>query len=81
MWRPIAPPLDGESIRQARIRQFLSQQEVTDRLAELGVEIDRSTLSNIERGKTRHPPPKVIPVLAEVLGLTVDEMFESGEAA
>lgn len=81
MWRPMTPPLDGEVIRQARTRQFLSQQEVTDRLAGLGVWIDRSTLSNIENGKTRYPPPKMIPVLARVLGLEVEEMYAAEDAA
>ncbi len=81
MWRPIAPPLDGEVIRQARIRKFLTQQEVAGRLAELGVWIDRSTVSNIENGKTRYPPVKVIPALAQVLGLEVEEMYATEDAA
>ena len=81
MWRPSAPPLDGEVIRQARIGKFLTQQEVTDQLAELGVWIDRSTLSNIENLKTRYPPVRVIPALARVLGLEVEEMFAGEDAA
>jgi transcriptional regulator with XRE-family HTH domain len=50
-------------------------------LEELGVSIDRSTLSNIENLKTKYPPVKVIPALARVLGLEADEMFKAEDAA
>ena len=79
MWRPIAPPLDGEVIRQARIGKLLTQAEVAGQVAEqcadAGIKFDRSSLSLIENGRVKHPAVKVIPALAQVLGLEVDEMF------
>lgn len=74
-------PLDALAIRQGRIRNWMTQAEVAERVTNLGVEFDRSTLSNIENGKTRYPAVKVIPALAQVLGLEVAEMFKAGEAA
>jgi transcriptional regulator with XRE-family HTH domain len=81
MGRTSAPPLDGEAIRRARLRKFLSQAEVAEQCAQRGVKIDRSGLSLIETGIVKRPALKVIPVLAEVLGLDPEEMFKDEDGA
>ena len=75
------PPLDAEAILRARIGKFLTQQEVAEqcapRCAELGIKFDRSSLSMIENGRVKRPALRIIPVLAEVLGMDPDEMFKA----
>lgn len=75
MGKTSAPPLDGEAIRRARVRQFLNQGDVHERCAELGVKFDRSLLSYIENGKVKRPAPAVVRGLIEVLGLTPEEIY------
>ena len=81
MGKTSAPPLNGEAIRQARVRRFLTQSEVQEQCAALGVDFERSGLSYIENGKVKRPSLKVVRVLAQVLGMEADEMFkaEDGE--
>jgi len=78
------PPLDGDAVRQGRLRRFMTQAEVAAQVAQKcaadGIKFDRSSLSLIESGTVKRPAPKVIPALAEVLGMELAEMFES-EAA
>lgn len=85
MGRSSAPPLDGEAIRRARLRKFLTQAEVAGAVAqqcsELGIKFDRSGLSRIESGRVKRPVPKLVPVLAGVLGMEVGEMFADEDAA
>jgi transcriptional regulator with XRE-family HTH domain len=85
MGRTSAPPLDGQTIRQARLRGFMTQAEVAEKVAEQcaahDIKFDRSSLSLIENGRLRWPHPKVVPVLAEVLGMTADQMYKNDEAA
>lgn len=73
MGRSSQPPLNSQVIRQARIRKFLTQEDVQRLTAELGHEINAGNLSRIERGKAPWPTPRSIPVLARVLGLIGDD--------
>jgi transcriptional regulator with XRE-family HTH domain len=85
MGKTSAPPLDGEAIRRARLRKFLTQAEVAGAVAQqcsgLGIKFDRSGLSMIENGQVKRPSLKVVPVLAEVLGMEVEEMFADEDVA
>ena len=45
------------------------------------ITIDESHLSRIENNKVRWPALRMIPALAEVLGLKPEDMFEDEEAA
>ena len=78
------PPLDADAILRARIGKFLTQQEVAEqcapRCAELGIKFDRSSLSMIETGKVKRPALRIVPVLAEVLGMEPDEMFKADDS-
>lgn len=71
-----APPLNGDLIRRARLDKFMTQPEVCEKCAERGLAISPSAISRIESGDVKRPALRVIPVLAEVLGLDVKDMFE-----
>lgn len=75
MGKTSAPPLDGEAIRQARLRLFLTQAEVAEQVAALGVPFDRSGLSLIESGLVKRPRLKLVHALGKVLGLEGDALF------
>ncbi len=81
MGRTSAPPIKGELLREARIRKFMSQADVARECAERGLAIGPTNLSKIERGLIRWPAMRNLPVLAEVLGIDVEELFDSEEAA
>jgi transcriptional regulator with XRE-family HTH domain len=77
MGRHGGPPLNGPAILRARLYRGLTQQEVAEQCATLGVDIDRSALSLIENSRVRHPHPKIPPVLAQVLGLQPAQMYKT----
>lgn len=79
MGKTSAPPLDGKAIRRARIRQFMTQGDVHEGCAAIGVKFDRSLLSYIESGKVKRPSLQVVRGLATVLGLEVDEIFDEDD--
>lgn len=76
MGRNFAPPLNGEAIRRARLFSGLTQLEVQERCAALGVKLDRSGLSYIENGAVKRPSPKVVKVLSQVLDIDQGDMFK-----
>ncbi len=79
MGRNFAPPLNGDAIRRARLFSGLTQLEVQERCAALGVKLDRSGLSYIENGSVKRPAPKVVKVLSEVLGIEPGDMYKPGD--
>jgi transcriptional regulator with XRE-family HTH domain len=68
-------PVNGKALREARIGKFMSQADVLRACVARGVVLDQGNLSRIERGTVRWPAPSIIPVLAEVVGLTTDELL------
>jgi transcriptional regulator with XRE-family HTH domain len=81
MGRTSAPPIKGEILREARIAKFMSQADVARECAERGLTLDPTNLSKIERGLIRWPAMRAVPILAEVLGVDVKELFGDEEAA
>jgi len=83
MGRNFAPPLDSDAIRLARLRKFLTQDEVAEQVAGLvsadGIKFDRSSVSLIERGNVKRPHPKVAGALSQVLGIEPDDIFLTGD--
>ena len=81
MGKTNAPPLDGEAIRSARLRKFLTQAEVAAQVAALcaadDIKFDRSSLSLIESREVKRPSLKVVRALAAVLELGPGEMFKA----
>lgn len=59
----------GARVAQARRAQNLTQQEFGDQLG-----IPQQTLANYEGGTTRFPA-SMLPVVARILGLTLDELM------
>lgn len=62
--------LCGERVHQARVTKRLSQADLAARLQVKGIIIERDSISRIEIG-TRFVPDYEIPVLAEVLNVSV----------
>lgn len=81
MGRTSAPPIKGEILREARIRKFMSQADVARECAERGLPLDPTNLSKIERGLIKWPAMRSIPILAEVLGVNVEDLFDIEIAA
>ena len=74
------PPIRGEVIRDARLSQGLTQEEVQAECARRGTPV--WNLSRMENGETRWPAPGALRILAEVLELKVrDFLAESDPAA
>ena len=67
------PPLNGEVIREARLRKGLTQEEVQDECARRGRRV--YNISRMENGEIKWPTPRILPVLAGVLGLEVPDLF------
>ena len=74
----------GDALLMARLELGLTQRDVADKCKALGRNVEDSNLSRYERGLIV-PGPRSLPVLAEVLGLAVGDLFEripqSGDAA
>ena len=81
MGRTSARPIKGEILREARIAKFMSQADVTRECAKHGLILGPTNLSKIERGLIKWPAMRSIPILAEVLGLNVEELFDDEVAA
>jgi len=77
MGRTSAPPVNGKRIRQARLRLHMSQAEVCKACAERGHKLDDGNLSRMETGQIKWPALRGLPVLAEVLGVEVEDLFET----
>jgi transcriptional regulator with XRE-family HTH domain len=77
MGRTSAPPLNGKRVRQERLRLRLKQSEVCQACQERGFKLHAPMLSRIENGLLKWPDLKGIPVLAEVLGVSVDDLWDT----
>lgn len=63
--------VSGERVREARIKNKLSQAELAAKLQVSGVVIERDSISRIEIG-TRFVADYELMVLSEILGVSVD---------
>ena len=63
--------ISGGRVREARQRKRLSQGELAARLQVEGIIIERDSISRVEIG-TRFIPDYELPVLARVLGVSVE---------
>ena len=68
------PPLNGEVIREARLRKGMTQEEVQDECWRRGGRRVYN-ISRMENGEIRWPTPRILPVLAGVLDLQVGDLF------
>lgn len=81
MGRSSAPPLDGDVILRARLGKFMTQDDVIRGCAERGFDLGQGTLSKIENGRIRWPAIRLIPILADVLGIDASRMFADEDEA
>ena len=72
--------ISGQVILRGRLRKGMTLRDLSARCGELGAPIDYSFLSRIERGLSQ-PTPRVLPALAEALGIEVDDLFTTSTAA
>ncbi len=61
--------ISGERIREARLKQRITQQDLAARIQVAGVIMERDSISRIEIG-TRFIPDYEIPVFARALGVS-----------
>jgi transcriptional regulator with XRE-family HTH domain len=65
----------GQFIRDARIEQSLTQNELADKLKKRdGSPLQQGYLSEIENDR-RNPPDFLVPQLADVLGIEADRIY------
>ena len=65
----------GQNLRDIRIRQGLTQEEVSTRLQIRGCDVTRSALAKIEAGQ-RHLYPQELKGRREMLRVTYEEILE-----
>ena len=68
----------GRNVRKLRIAKGMSQQTLSNRLETLAVYICRGSISRIE-DMQRTVTDIELYGLAEVLGVSIDELFDKGE--
>lgn len=68
----------GKNVRQLRIAKGMSQQALSNKLETLAVYICRGSISRIE-DMQRTVTDIELYGLAEVLGVSIDELFDKGE--
>ena len=68
----------GKNVRQLRIAKGMSQQALSNKLETLAVYICRGSISRIE-DMQRTVTDIELYGLAEVLGISIDELFDKGE--
>ena len=67
----------GQKIRELRMEQGLSQDQLSAQMQIRGCNVSRSALAKIEVGQ-RDLYPDEIRILKEILKTTYDELFSSG---
>lgn len=68
----------GSRVKELRLRKKLSQQALSDKLETLAIYICRGSISRIE-DKQRTVTDIELYGLAEVLGVSIESLFESAE--
>ena len=67
--------LCGKRIREARIKQKMSQENLAAKLQINGIIIERDSISRIEIG-SRFVPDYELPIFAKILGVSVEWLLE-----
>ena len=75
------PQLNGIAIRRARLSKGMTLRDVSAECDRRGCKIDASNLSRAEQGLPGGIGARKVPVLAAVLGLTMDDLIPDEDAA
>lgn len=71
----------GENFKKYRKLRGISQKEFAQRLFEVtGKKLTLTSISNYETG-VHMPPPQILPVIAEILEVSIDALFGKEETA
>lgn len=70
--------LCGDRIREARLKQRLSQSDLAARIQVEGVTLERDSISRIEIG-TRFVTDYELKIFAKILGVNVEWLLEEGQ--
>ena len=71
--------ISGLRVKELRKALQISQQELSDRLQVVGLDIDKNAVQRVESGQRFITDIEVIS-LAKVFGITVEELLESNHA-
>jgi transcriptional regulator with XRE-family HTH domain len=63
--------ISGDRIREARLKQRISQTELAAKMQVAGVMIERDSISRIENG-SRFIPDYELPILSKILNVSVE---------
>jgi transcriptional regulator with XRE-family HTH domain len=74
-WQPRITRIIAREVRRHRDRRKMSQQQLADRTAELGMPIPRPVLANFERGRRDSVSVAEVLVLAAALGVSPMELI------
>jgi len=75
---PITLPFDPRRLREQRERRGLTQENLSQRTADAGHRVDRSTIAHLENGR-RSPLAATLKRLADALDLTVDDLLVTAQ--
>jgi len=75
------PRVNGIVMRRARLGKGMTLRDVAAECARRDCPVDASNLARAERGLPGGVGPRKIPVLAEVLGLTMDDLVPDEDEA
>jgi transcriptional regulator with XRE-family HTH domain len=70
----------GNRLRLCRLRAGLLQRELAERCTTLGVTVTQPLISHWESARSG-PLPPTLKVLAEALGVTVDDLLDRAQVA
>ena len=79
MTSTVGVPTLGQFLRLQRIKLGLTQQDVAVRLAQYGLQFNRTSVTHWERGRFMPPidDPKFVRTLAEILEVTEEEIMQA----
>jgi len=80
--RPATPIVSGKALRTRRLAKLWTLRDLAARCAELGHPVDHSTLARYEHGQQPRLQKRrvLVPVLAQALDATVDELRQEPAA-
>jgi transcriptional regulator with XRE-family HTH domain len=64
----------GRRLRTARLARGLTQEQLADQLADLGLDVAELTIGRYELARSR-PPATLLPTLADILNVTLDDLL------
>lgn len=67
-------PFSGEALKDIRVQAGLNRTKLAEKVSAHGHKVHRTNIGRIERGD-HMPSPELLKALADVLGVTVDDLL------